>query len=141
MVNQNKLRIGIVSWGSISDIHAQAIVAAENCLLKSVYTSDLSKNEAICSKYDVSVFNDYTSFLHNSEIDAISICTPSGAHKEFALKAADAGKHIIIEKPIEVNIERASDIIAACQKANVKLSVIFQSRYLQAVKQIKKTLE
>ena len=82
------MKVGIVGWGVISDIHAQALLEAKNCELSAVFTSNESKNSKILGKYSLNVFNDYSDMLKSGLIDTVSICTPSGAHLDFALKAA-----------------------------------------------------
>lgn len=131
------MKVGIVGWGTISDIHAQALVAAENCSLNAVFTSSTSKNIAILEKYNVEIFNNYEDMLNSNLIDSVSICTPSGAHLEFAVEAARKSKNVIIEKPIEVTVDRAKEIINACEENDVALAIIYQSRYLSAVQKIK----
>lgn len=131
------MKVGIVGWGTISDIHAQALVEAENCSLNAVFTSSISKNKLILEKYNVEIFNNYEDMINSNLIDSVSICTPSGAHLEFALKAARKGKNIIIEKPIEVTVKRAKEIINACEENHVALAVIYQSRYLSSVQRIR----
>ncbi len=135
-----KLRIAIIGWGIISDIHAQAILSSQYCELGCVYSSTDDKNNKIKSNYSVQVFNNYDELLKSDLVDAVAICTPSGNHLDFAIKAANAGKCIIIEKPIEVTPARAKEIIEACNKNNVTLSVIYQNRFSDAVIRIKDIL-
>src|SRR5690606_28054169 len=79
--------------------------------------------------------------LADPEVDAITICSPSGAHLEPALAAAAAGKHIIVEKPLEITTERCGQIIRAAANANVKLGVTFQSRFHESAKLLKSAVE
>lgn len=135
-----KLKYAIVGWGSISDIHAQALIEAENSVLTAVYTSSIEKKEQITEKYDVQVFNDYKELL-KTDIDVVSICTPSGTHLEFGKLAAEAGKHVVVEKPIEVSIEKGKKLIEICKDNRVKLGLIFQNRYLKSVIKIKSIID
>lgn len=134
------MKVGIVGWGTISDIHAQAIVTSENCSLNAAFTSSTSKNKLIRNKYDIEVFNNYEDMLNSDLIDSVSICTPSGAHLDFAVEAAGKKKNVIIEKPIEVSVERAKQIINACKENYVALAIIYQSRYLSSVQKIKEVI-
>lgn len=135
-----KLKYGIVGWGTISGIHAQALTNACNCLLSAVYTSSEIKAKEIKTKYNVDVFTNYNDML-KSDIDVVSICTPSGTHLEYGVQAAVNGKHVVVEKPIEITTERGRELINACKNNNVLLGVIFQNRYLDAVKKIKKFID
>lgn len=65
-------------------------------------------------------------------VDIVTICTPSGSHQEPAVAAANAGKHVIVEKPLEITLKRCDAIINACRKNKVLLATIFPSRFSDA---------
>ena len=75
------------------------------------------------------------------DVDIVNICTPSGAHAEIAVEAARAGKHVIVEKPIEISLERSDTIITACRENKVKLMVIFPSRFDEAARLMKQAVD
>jgi len=100
-----QLNYAIIGWGTISDIHAQAITAASNCRLVSIYTSRPEKVNIIKETYNVDVFNTYDEIL-KSGVEVVSICTPTGTHLQYGIKAAEFGKHVIAEKPLEVSIQK-----------------------------------
>jgi predicted dehydrogenase len=79
--------------------------------------------------------------LNVPEIDIVCICTPSGIHLDPAIKSIQAGKHVVVEKPLEVTLEKCDAIIEAADKAGVKTAVIFPSRFYESSKQIKKALD
>jgi UDP-N-acetyl-2-amino-2-deoxyglucuronate dehydrogenase len=79
--------------------------------------------------------------LENPEIQVVTIGTASGAHLDPALAAARAGKHLIIEKPLEVTLDRCDQIIAACEENNVKLATIFPSRFHESSKLMKSAVD
>jgi predicted dehydrogenase len=79
--------------------------------------------------------------LASDAIDIVCICTPSGAHLEPALKSIAAGKHCLIEKPLEVTLEKCDAIIEAAALAGVKIGVIFPSRFYEASLQMKKAVD
>jgi predicted dehydrogenase len=70
--------------------------------------------------------------LENKDVDIVIVSTPSGAHMESAVTAAEAGKHVVVEKPLEVTVERCDRIINACEQHGVKLCTIFPSRFADA---------
>jgi predicted dehydrogenase len=74
-------------------------------------------------------------------LDIVTIATPSGAHMEPAVAAAKAGKHVIIEKPLEITLKRCDRIIEACKKAGVKCGAIFPSRFHDSSVKIKKAID
>jgi predicted dehydrogenase len=79
--------------------------------------------------------------LADRAVDAVTIATPSGAHMEAAVAAAKAGKHVIVEKPLEITLRKCDRIVAACDKAGVKLGVIFPSRFHDSAKLLKQAVE
>jgi UDP-N-acetyl-2-amino-2-deoxyglucuronate dehydrogenase len=79
--------------------------------------------------------------LADPAVDAVSICTPSGLHLEPAVLAARAKKHVMVEKPIEVTVERATSIIDACRENGVKLGAIFPRRFLGSSRAVKRAID
>ena len=90
----------------------------------------------LAAKYNATSYTDYAQFLAHPGLDIVNICSPSGLHLEHGRAAAEAGKHVLVEKPIEITLDRADALIAACEAAGVKLGVIFQSRFLPMVQQM-----
>ena len=78
------------------------------------------------------VYHDLKDMLADDAVDVVTICTPSGAHRDPAVAAADAGKHVVVEKPLEITLKRCDAIINACRKNKVKLCTIFPSRFSPA---------
>ncbi len=133
----NKLKIGIVGLGNIADIHAQAIKETSNAELISAYSSSEDKAGAFADKYSINGFSDWDKFINDPNLDAVSICTPNGTHLDFGEKAAKAGKHVIVEKPIEVTLERARKLIDVCRENDVQLAVIYQTRFMDKIGELK----
>lgn len=121
--------IGIVGVGMISNFHAKAIADSANGKLVGCYNRSRERAQTFADANDCIAYATLDEMLADPDIDAVAICTPSGAHLEPALAAAKAGKHVIVEKPLEVTREKCDEIIAACDAANVKLAVTFQSRF------------
>ncbi len=131
---------GIVGAGVISNFHAQAIAAVDNASLIGAYdfnqnTLDIFSKTNNCIAYDT-----LEDMLVNPEIEVVCICTPSGLHLEPALKCIEAGKNCLIEKPLEVTVEKCDKIINASQKAGVKIGVIFPSRFYKLNQQLKESI-
>jgi predicted dehydrogenase len=87
------------------------------------------------------IYTDYAEFLRHPGLDIVNVCTPSGAHLEPAAAAAAAGKHVVVEKPLEVTLARCDKLIAACEKHNVKLCAIFPSRFSPANIALKQAID
>ncbi len=79
--------------------------------------------------------------LAHPGLDVVCVCTPSGAHQDPAVKAAQAGKHVVVEKPLEITLERCDAIIQACDKAGVRLCTIFPSRFTPANLDLKAAID
>ncbi len=132
---------GIVGAGMIAHFHAQAIAQIEKAKLIGIYSINKIKSEPFAEKHNCTAFDTLEEMLAQPEIDIICICTPSGIHLEPALKSIEAGKHCLIEKPLEVTLERCDQIIDAAKKAGVKISVIFPSRFYENSKKLKQAID
>ncbi len=95
----------------------------------------------LAAKYNAAGYTDYAQFLAHPGLDVVNVCSPSGLHLEHGRAAAEAGKHVLVEKPIEINLARADALIEACDQAGVQLGVIFQSRFLPMVQKMKAAIE
>lgn len=135
-----ELKIGIVGCGTISGVHAQVLRESKNGKVVSAFSRNENNLKKITDEYSIKGYPNYDLFLNDPDIDVVSICTPSGTHLDYAEKAALAGKHVIIEKPIEVNIERAHRIIDVCKTNNVRLAVIYQNRFTDDVIKMKEAI-
>ena len=136
-----KLGFGIIGIGNISAFHVKCVQQIENCELIAVCSRSEEKAKKASQKYNVPYYSNFVELINRDDIDVVSICTPSGMHLDPALAAAQAGKHVIVEKPIEITLERADQVINACQIANVKLAVIFQNRFGEAVQRLRKAVQ
>ena len=132
---------GIIGLGLIADFHAKAIQAMDKGELVACYSRNRAKADAFGGKYTCAGYADLQEFLAHPGLDCVTICTPSGYHLEPALEAANAGKHLIIEKPLEITLERCDQIIEVCEHNNVKLAGVFQSRFSEVAGVLKNTLE
>ncbi len=136
-----KLGIGIVGCGVISFQHARSILDTEQMELVAASSRSAENREKFSREFEVPVYPTYDELLGNDNIQAVSICTPSGTHLEYGVKAAEAGKHVIVEKPIEVSVERGQALVESCDKHGVKLAVIYQNRFSDAVMKLKKAVD
>lgn len=140
-MHTKELGFGIVGAGAISGIHAQAVAAAGGAKLAGIYNINRPKAAAFAEKYPCRVFGTLEEMVNDPEIDIVSICTPSGLHLEPALKAIEAGKHCLIEKPLEITPERCDQIIDAAEKAGVTVAVVFPSRFHEASRLIREAVD
>jgi UDP-N-acetyl-2-amino-2-deoxyglucuronate dehydrogenase len=132
---------GIVGTGMIAGFHAEAIRNMKNCRLGGVYSRNQENTNNFAEAHGGKAYRSMEEMMDDLSIDIVTIATPSGAHLEPALKAADAGKHVICEKPLEVTSERAARMINHCADRGVVLSGIFNRRFNPAVATLKKAVD
>jgi predicted dehydrogenase len=146
------LRFGIIGAGTpnqslggkdlyhgVGEYHASAITKFAQ--LVGIASRSESSARVLAEKYGVKdTYTDYRKLLERKDLEVVSIGTPSGLHGDIAIDAARAGKHILIEKPIDVTVEKAEEVIRECEKHKVKLSVGFHHRF-GIVRQIKKAVD
>ena len=134
-------RIGIVGTGMIADFHAMAIESLPNARLVGFCNIRKERAMAMAKKYAVKSWDTINGMLQSDEIDIAMIATPSGAHMEPAIEAAKYGKHVLCEKPLEINLERIDRMIEAHEKAGTYLGGIFNLRYNETTQIIKKAID
>lgn len=132
---------GIIGCGMISDFHAAAISELEHGQLVGVSSRNADNAKRLTDKYNVEGYSDYNELLKRSDLDIVCICTPSGAHLEPAIATAAAGKHVVVEKPLEITLQRCDEIIQACDATGVQLCAIFNSRFTEGAELVKSTIE
>jgi len=138
----SKTGIGLVGCGIIAETHAKYIKEIECAELVAVAGRDAQKTKIFSEKYGVKhTYTDYREMLKRPDIEIISICTPSGTHADITIDAAKNKKHVIVEKPMDISLEKADEMINACKNNNVKLGIIFQLRFADECIRLKKLLD
>ncbi len=133
--------IGIIGTGVIADFHARAVTQSEGGILTGCYDTVQSKAQEFAKKYGCRFYSSLKEMLTDPAMAAVSICTPSGAHLEPALEVLDAGKHLIVEKPLEVTVDRCSKMIRAAENRNLLLTGIFPYRFSKSARLLKEAVE
>ena len=137
-----EIGFGVIGAGNIALIHGQAIAAlGPGVRLRAFLGKSAPRAEALATKFGAEAMVDADRFFARSDIQVVTICTPTGTHAELGLRAAAAGKHVVVEKPIDVTLERARSLIAGCDQHGVRLGAIFQSRFMPAVELIKQAID
>ncbi|MEQ9411510.1 MAG: Gfo/Idh/MocA family oxidoreductase [Fuerstiella sp.] len=132
---------GIVGTGMISHFHAKAIAEIHNAAVVACFDTVKERAESFAGEYGCKAYTDLDAMLADPDVHIVNVCTPSGAHRDLAVAAANAGKHVVVEKPLEITLARCDDIINACQKNNVRLCAIFPSRFSQVNLELKKAID
>ena len=141
MAKKGGYGFGIVGCGMIADFHARAIAAMKGGHLACVFSRNKANADRVAETYNCASYQDYKEFLTHPGLDIVAIATPSGAHLEPCVQAAEAGKHIICEKPLEVTLERVDRMIRACDANKVMLAGIFPRRFSDATAVFKKAVD
>jgi predicted dehydrogenase len=120
---------GIVGAGLIADFHARAIADIPNAKLVACCDNVPEKAKKLAEKHGGKAYDSYEEMLAGDEVQIATIATPSGLHMEPTVMAAEAGKHVICEKPLEITLERIDAMIEAHEKSGTRLGGIFPYRY------------
>jgi UDP-N-acetyl-2-amino-2-deoxyglucuronate dehydrogenase len=137
------LGFAVVGCGMIARFHARALADVPGTKLAAVVSrSDANARKMIdeLGLTGCKAFTNLADALKQPDIDVVVVTTPSGAHMEPALAAADAGKHVVVEKPLEITLDRCDRIIEACAKNKVQLCTIFPSRFGDANQELKNAI-
>src|ERR1700756_5327888 len=110
---------GIVGAGAISSTHADAIASLPDARLVAVTDVEPGRAKSLAARNDCAAEPDLDALLARDDIDVVSVCVPSGLHAEVGIRAAAAGKHLVVEKPLDVSLEAADRLISAARTAGV----------------------
>ena len=135
-----KLNVGIIGAGRIGQVHAKSITyhipQAKIVAISDIYYEGAKK---VAESLGIpNAYEDYHEILNNPEIDAVLICSSTDTHADIAVEAAEAGKHIFCEKPVDLTVAKIKKVIAAVEKAGVKLQIGFNRRYDHNFAEIKR---
>lgn len=136
------LRFGILSTAKIGrDLVVPAMQDAENCVVTAVASRDLSKARAMADRFSVPhAFGSYEEMLASDTIDAVYIPLPTAQHVEWTIRAADAGKHVLCEKPIALKASDIDQLIAARDRNGVLVSEAFMVTYTPVWRKVRALL-
>ncbi len=132
---------GMIGCGVVADYQIGAVNDTEGAELAAVYSRSESRARQTGEKYGAPWYTDYQEVLRHPDVDVVCICTPSGVRIPIVTDAAAAGKHLIVEKPLDVTVEKMDRIIEAAKEAGVKLMGIFQLRYGEAVNRVREAVQ
>lgn len=136
------LRIGLIGCGRISKNHFEAVAQQEDAQIVACCDIIEERAKEAAEKYNIPTWTtNYEEMLSNPQIDLISICTPSGLHPVHGIQAAEAGKHVLTEKPMACRLKEADELIEACDKAKVKLFVVLQNRLNPTIQLVRRAFD
>ena len=135
------IHVGVIGGGNISETHALAIQQIEGARVSAVYGQNHDKAERLAELYGGKVYAELEGLLNHKPLDMVVIGSPSGLHAEQGIAAARRRLHVLVEKPLDISIERADALISECERAGVKLGVFFQDRVAPGITDLKQLIE
>jgi len=121
--------------------HTEIIRATEGAEAVAVFDKDETRSRELAGRFSLRCAGSFEEILHADDVDAVVLCTPSSLHAEYGIAAAEAGKDVLTEKPIDTVPERARKLIEAASANGVCLSVISQNRWHEGAWALKKALD
>ena len=131
---------GIIGCGMIANFHARAIADVRGAKLVACYDNVAAAADRLAETTGCRAYHKLPAMLADPAVEVVTIGTPSGAHLGPAAAAARAGKHVIVEKPLEITLGRCDRIIEACRTAGVVLSTVFPSRFHDSSREMKRAM-
>jgi UDP-N-acetyl-2-amino-2-deoxyglucuronate dehydrogenase len=135
------MHIGLIGGGNISETHARAISAIAGAQIAAIYGTSKEKIERLSREYGGRGYDDFQAFLDHRPMDLVVIGSPSGLHASHGIATAQRSLHVLTEKPIDISVRRADELIEGADRAGVKLGVIFQDRGKEDIRRLKKLID
>ncbi|OJU24924.1 MAG: oxidoreductase [Nitrobacter sp. 62-13] len=137
------IKFGLLGCGRIAKRHSDLLGGGHINGAKLVGVCDVihERADVVAARWGVPAFHNLDEFLSQTDIDVISVLTPSGLHAAHAIAIAKAGKHVVVEKPMALRLEDADAMIEACDAAGVKLFVVKQNRFNVPVMKAREALD
>ncbi len=136
-----KYGFGVIGCGVISDTHIKAIESIEEAELVAVCDTREQAARAKADKWGCAWYTDLDQMLASPDIHVVNVVVPSGLHARLGLQAADAGKHVICTKPIDITLEAIDTLIAAGRRNGVKIAATHQCRDFKIYRRAKDAIE
>jgi predicted dehydrogenase len=135
------IKVGILGAGTMGGMHADCYAQIPDAELTAIADRRTEVAEKIAEPIGAEVYEDADELIRRADVDMVDVCMPTPLHKEFVVKAAEAGKHVFCEKPLALSIEDGEAMIEACRKAGVKFMVGHVLRYFHEYVAIKRQID
>ena len=134
------MNVGVIGAGNISGTHARAAVAA-GLRIAGVYGENQEKTRQLADRHGASAFTTLDALLAHQPLDLVMIGSPSGRHAEHAIAAARTGRHVLVEKPLDISTARVDRLVEEATRAGVTLGVFFQDRLKPEIVEMKRRID
>lgn len=135
------LKTAIIGCGKVTDLHAAALKTLDESAFTAVCSRSPERAEQFATKYGVKGYTDVAHMVTESKIDAVIVCTPHPYHAAPAIAAADAGAHVLVEKPLASSLEDCDAMLAAAQRNKVTLGTVCQRRFYAPCQRIHRAID
>ena len=137
----DKIKTGIIGCGRVGHIHAQALKNIPESIFSAVCSRDIDKAKGFADRYNVKAYSDIREMAANAGVEAVVICNPHPNHREAAVQAANAGMHVLVEKPLASSLEDCDAMIKAAKENKVLLGTVSQRRFYKPVQRIRDAID
>ena len=133
----NEVGFALIGAGYIAQTHAAALATLPGAKLRAVHSIIAQEAQALAAKHSVAWSTDLEQILRREDVDAVCICTPSSLHPEHTIAALNAGKHVLVEKPMAIRLADALAMVEAADRNQRILATVFQRRFTPAVRYVR----
>ena len=135
------LRTAIVGCGKVGHLHAKALSRLSESVFVAVCDTNLQRAQQFAAEYKVKAYQDVEDMIASSGVEALTVCTPHPLHAEPAIMAANAGVHVLIEKPLASSLQDCDAILNAAKRSGVRIGTTCQRRFYTPCQRIKRAIE
>ncbi|HWE60717.1 MAG TPA: Gfo/Idh/MocA family oxidoreductase [Chloroflexota bacterium] len=136
-----QVRFGIIGCGVIGPTHAEALATLPDARLVAVADVARDRAETVAQKFGARPYTDARQMLEREDLDVVDVCTPSGLHGEHACMVMRSGRHVIVEKPMEISGAALDEMMQVQRETGMKMAVISQHRFDPATQQVQRLVE
>jgi len=135
------MNVALIGTGSIAHQHVRALKKVHGLSLTAVLSNDLERAQKFAQQYKIKAYVNIDDLLRDSSIQILDIVNQNYLHGDFALQGIAAKKHLIVEKPLDISVVKAREIIELAEQNDIKMTVISQYRFGKAFQKIKKDIQ
>ena len=127
------VRMALVGLGMVAETHVRALRdLSDRVEIAYAFSPTTSRRQAFAETHGIPACGALETILEDATVDAVVILTPANTHGDIAARCAQAGKHVLLEKPVEITTERATRLVETCERAGIVLGVVLQNRFRPA---------
>lgn len=137
----HKHRTALIGLGMVAPTHAMSLSDLSGRVeVAHAFSPTRARREAFAERFDFPLCDDLDTIVDDESVDSVIVATPANTHLEIARACARSGKHVLLEKPVEISTERARELVELCETAGVTLGIVFQHRFRPAAERLRAIL-